>query len=83
MFLIDAFKPKVKKKFKPCFTRRRFRGGESRTYKIKPVLFLFALGLLPATKTLLKKTRIIIMILSYFNVSKPLKTNLINYNSIL
>jgi hypothetical protein len=32
-----------------------FKRGELRAYKIKPVLFLFALGLLAATKTLFKR----------------------------
>jgi hypothetical protein len=31
------------------------QGGESEAYKIKPVLFLFALGLLAALKTLFKR----------------------------
>ena len=34
-----------------------FRGGDSKAYIIKPVLFLFALDLLAATKTLLKRIK--------------------------
>ena len=58
MFLIDAIKPKVEKKFKTCkkFFARLFRGGESEAFKIKLGLFLFALGLLVATK-LYSKTK--------------------------
>ena len=47
MFLIDAIKLKVEKKLQTCFLARLF--------KIKLVMFLFALGLLAATKTLLKR----------------------------
>ena len=56
MLLIDAIKPKVEKKLKTClFFARLFRGDRSRAYKIKPVLCLFTLGLLAATKTLLNR----------------------------
>ena len=56
MFLIDAIKPKVENKLKTCiFFARLFKGGDSEAYKIKPVLFLLALGLLAATKTLFKR----------------------------
>jgi hypothetical protein len=34
-----------------------FRGVESEAYKIKPGLFLFAFGLLAATKTLFKRNK--------------------------
>ena len=57
MFLIDAIKPKVEKKLKNCLIFRDclvFSGGDLEAYKIKSVLLLFALGLLAATKTLLK-----------------------------
>ena len=37
------------------FFTRVFRGGESWVYKIKTVLFLYALGLLVAIKTLFKR----------------------------
>ena len=46
MFLIDAIQPIVKE-IKTCFSFC--------TYKIKPVLFLFDLGLMAATKTLVKR----------------------------
>ena len=36
------------------FFTRLFRGGELRAYKIKPVLFHYAVGFLAATKTLHK-----------------------------
>ena len=51
MFLIDAIKPNLEKKFKTFFFMRLFKGGESGAYKIKPVLFLFELNLLAATRT--------------------------------
>ena len=56
MFLIDAIKPIKEKKFKHFskFFMRLFRGGELRADKIKPVLFLYTVGLLAATKTLHK-----------------------------
>ena len=54
MFLIDTIKPKIKKN-KNFFFARLFKGGDSEAYKIKPVLFLLALGLLAATKTLFKR----------------------------
>ena len=50
MILINAIKPNVEKKSKRVFFMRLFRGGEFGSYKIKPVLFLFASGLLAATK---------------------------------
>ena len=77
MFLIDAVKPKVEKKFKTCFIfLRLFKRVELEAYKIKPVLFLFAIGLLAATKTLFKETRklyyfvlfLILMQLTSFNL---------------
>ena len=58
MFLIGDIKPIVEKKFKNCFfyaTVSVFRGGELRPYKIKADLFLYAIGLLAATKTLSKR----------------------------
>ena len=56
MFLIDAIKHNVEKKFKTCFIFLRdcLSGGESQAYKIKPVLFLIMLCFLAVTKTLLK-----------------------------
>ena len=56
MFLIDAIKPNGEKKIKTCllFTRL-FRGGKSGAYKIKAVWFLYAIGLLAATKALFKR----------------------------
>ena len=53
MFLIDAIKPS-RKEIKDFFARL-FKGGESKAYKIKLVLFLIDLGLLAATKTLIKR----------------------------
>ena len=57
MFLIDAIKPNVEKKFKTCFFMPLFRGGKLVVYKIKPVLFLLVLGLLAETKTLFKRNK--------------------------
>ena len=56
MFLIDTIKPKVEinKKLVLIFVRL-FKGGELKSYKIKPVLFLFTLGLLAATKKIFKR----------------------------
>ena len=52
----DAIQPKVEMKWKTCYIFvRLFRGDELEAYKIKPFLFLFALGLLAATKTLFKR----------------------------
>ena len=69
MFLIDAIKPKVEKKFKTCFINLRdCLGGVSRERnKIKPVLFLFALGLLAATKTLFKRNEKTYYLFKYVN----------------
>ena len=56
MFLICAIKHIIEKKFKTRFIfMRPFRGGELRAYKIKPVLFFYAIGLVAATKTLHKR----------------------------
>ena len=56
MFLIDAIKTIVERKFQTCVIfLRDCLGGELRTYKIKPVLFLYAVGLLAATKKLHKR----------------------------
>ena len=56
MFLIDASKLNLEKKFKTCFIfTRHFSEGKSGAYKIKPVLFLFVLRLQATTKTLLKR----------------------------
>ena len=44
MLLIDAIKP-----------IKLFKGGELKAYKIKQFMFLFALDLLAATKTLFKR----------------------------
>ena len=56
MFLIDAIKPNIEKKIKTCvISTQLFRVGELGAYKIKPVWFLFAIGLLAAIKTLQKK----------------------------
>ena len=56
MFFIGAIKPSIGKKLKTClFLTRLFRRGESGEYKIKPVLLLFVLGLLAATKTIFKR----------------------------
>ena len=52
MFLNGTNKPIVENIF---FFFRLFRGGELKAYKIKPVLFLYAVGLLAATKTLHKR----------------------------
>ena len=40
---------------------RQFWGGKSGTYKIKLALFLFAFGLLAATKTLFKRKKKILL----------------------
>ena len=54
--LIDAIRPKVEKKFKTCFIfTRLFRGGQSGEYEKKSVLFLYAVGLVAATKTVFKR----------------------------
>ena len=53
MFLIDAIKPIEEKKFKNCFIF--YATDELRAYKIKPVLFLYAVGFLAATKNTQKK----------------------------
>ena len=57
MFLIGAIKPIVEKKINIffLFSTRLFRGGEFRAYKIKLVLFLYAVGLLAGKKTLHKR----------------------------
>ena len=61
IFLIDAIKPIIEKKLKNCFIfTRLFRGGEFGAYKIKPVSFNFAFGLLAATQTLFKRNEKII-----------------------
>ena len=52
MFLMDAIKQNVEKKLETFW--RLLMGGESQAYKIKPVLFLFVLCFLAATKTLFK-----------------------------
>ena len=59
MFLIDASKPKVEKKLKNMFYFfvRLFRGGELDAYKIFFFFFLFALGLLAATKNFIQEKR--------------------------
>ena len=58
MFLIDAIKPNVEKKFNACISTRLFRGGKLGEYKKKYVLFLFVLGLVAAKKHYSKETRI-------------------------
>ena len=56
MLLIDAIKPNVEKKSKPVlFFTRLFKEGKSGAYKIKPILLLFALGLLVPKTTLFKR----------------------------
>ena len=56
MFLHGAIKPIVEKKFRNClFFTRLFRGGWSGENEIKTILFLYALGLLAASKTLYKR----------------------------
>ena len=58
MFLIDAIKAKVEKKLKlVLFFARLFREGELKANKIKPVLYLFALGLWRQQKIYSKETR--------------------------
>ena len=58
MFLIDAIKLNVEKKIKTylLFTRL-FMGGKSGAYKVKAVWFLYAIGLLAATKNTIQKKR--------------------------
>ena len=70
MFFIDALKHNVEKKFKYfVFFTRLFRGGESQEYKIKPVLFLFVLSFLAATKTLYsKQTSIVYYDVGNYNI---------------
>ena len=52
MFLIDTIKHNEKKfKMFLYFFTQLFRRGELQAYKIKPVLFLFMLCFLAATKT--------------------------------
>ena len=58
MFLMDKLKHNVENKLELVFIfMRLFRGGESQAYKIKPVLFLFVLCLMAATKLYSKQTR--------------------------
>ena len=73
LFLIDDIKPNLEKKFKTCYFRRLFRGGESGAYKIKTILFLFAFGLLAATKYIIEKKRE--MVISEEKNLNILKTN--------
>ena len=54
LFLIDVLKTKVEKKLKTWFIFLRICLGEE-AYKLKTVLFIFALSLLAATKTLFKR----------------------------
>ena len=54
MFLIDADKPNIEKKFKTCFIFYATVLGRG-AYKIKPNLLLFAFGLLAAIITLFKR----------------------------
>ena len=68
MFSIEAIKSIIEKKFNAFFTRL-YRGGEMRAYKIKPVLFLYTLGFLAATKTLQKRKRRK-TIVNYFNTRR-------------
>ena len=53
MVLIDTIKPNKEKKFRSKKFMQLFRVK----YKIKPVLFLFMIDLLAATKTLSKEKR--------------------------
>ena len=57
MFLMNAIKPIVVKKFKTVFLflTRLFKRVELRSYKIKQVLFVYTVGLLVATKKLYKR----------------------------
>ena len=56
MFLIGAIKPIAEKIFKNNFILTRLlRGRQSGEYEIKPVLFLYAVGLVAATKTIFKR----------------------------
>ena len=56
IFLIGAIKHIVEKKFKlVLFLMWLFKGSELRAYKMKQVMFLCAVGLLAATKTLHKR----------------------------
>ena len=56
MFLIDAIKPDVDKKFKTLFLTDCLGEGSRESTKY-PILFLFAFGLLAATKTLFKRNK--------------------------
>ena len=66
MFLIDSIKPKVEKKLKAFFTffALLFSRVELEAYTIRPVLFLFALGLLAETKTSKERRKVITIFLS-------------------
>ena len=56
MFLIGAIKSIAEKKFKTHFIfTQMFKRGLSGEYEIKPVLFLYAVGLVVATQTLFKR----------------------------
>ena len=55
MILIAAIKPIVKRNSKIVIFTRLFREGELRAYKVNPVLFLYALGLLAVTKNIIQK----------------------------
>ena len=82
MFLIGTIKPIVEKNLKLLlFFTGLFRGGELRAYKIKPVLFLYAVGLEAAKKTLHKrKEKTIIIII--FKTVKTSNCHEINGNSM-
>ena len=54
MFLIGTIKPS-RKEIKTFFFMGLFRVGELRANKIKPILFLYAVFFLAATKTLHKR----------------------------
>ena len=55
MSLIGVFKRRKEIHNWFYYFTRLFRGGGLRAYKIKPVLFLYAVGLLAATKTFHKR----------------------------
>ena len=81
MVLIYAIKPNVEKKFKLVLsfysTVFFLGGGLVGSVQIKPVLFLFAFGLLAATKTLFKrnKNNVIIICNNKHSFTSPNKRN--------
>ena len=58
LYKVFNIKPIVEKKFKTCFIfTRLFRGGEVRAYKIKPVLFFYAVPFFGGKKIYKRKEK--------------------------